>query len=111
MYIYTFVDTDQPRKSPAVDSRWHAITIIGTNYACAAAQACRGKRYLSSEAPRLPLTECDAKRCECRYRHFADRRGPPRRRAEKLHDTTMTTAKMRMISAERREKSGRREGD
>ncbi len=111
MYIYTFVDTDQPRKSQSVDNRWHAITIIGTNYACAAAQACKGKRFLSSEAPRLPLKECDASRCECRYRHFADRRGPPRRRDEKLRDTTITTAKMRMITAERRERTGRRSSD
>jgi hypothetical protein len=111
VYIYTFVDTDQPRKSNTPDNRWHAITIIGNNYACAAAQACRGKRFLSSEAPRLPLAECDARRCECRYRHFADRRGPPRRRDEKAQDSTITTAKMRAISAERRAKSGRRASD
>ena len=34
------------------------------------------------KAPRLPLKGCNAQRCECRYRHFADRRGDPRREDE-----------------------------
>jgi hypothetical protein len=34
---------------------WHAVTIAVPANACAAAQDCKGKRYLSSAAPRLPL--------------------------------------------------------
>ena len=63
--------------------RWHAVTIIGPAVVCKAAQACKGKRYLSPEAPRLPLAGCDAEECNCRYRHFADRRGGPRRAEER----------------------------
>ena len=106
MYIYTFVETDQPRKSQTAGNRWHAITIVGTTAACAAAEACHGKRFLSSEAPRLPLAECDAKRCECRYRHYADRRGSPRRRDEKPG-----AAATRGVSANRRDTPGRRATD
>jgi hypothetical protein len=62
---------------------WHAVMIGAPPNACAAAQACKGKRFLSDDAPWLPLEKCDATRCECRYRHFADRRGPPRRKEEK----------------------------
>jgi hypothetical protein len=62
---------------------WHAVTIAAPASACAAAQACKGKRYLSREAPRLPLAQCDTSKCECKYRHFPDRRGPPRRHEEK----------------------------
>lgn len=63
--------------------RWHAVTIIGPGTMCEAAQACKGKRFLSPEAPRLPLKGCDAGECHCRYRHFADRRAGPRRAEER----------------------------
>jgi len=37
-------------------------------------------RFLSDEAPRLPLTQCSAgASCSCAYKHHAARRGPPRR--------------------------------
>jgi len=85
MLIETKVDAEHPvpaREQRRSRHRWHAVSIIGPAAACAAAQACKGKRYLSSDAPRLPLKGCDAERCECRYRHFADRRGDPRRENE-----------------------------
>jgi hypothetical protein len=63
--------------------RWHAVTIIGPASICGAAQACKGKRFLSPDAPRLPLEGCDAEECNCRYRHFADRRAGPRRAEER----------------------------
>jgi hypothetical protein len=109
VHIYTSVDTDQPRKSKMTGNRFHAVSIIGSGTACAVSEACRGKRFLSTEAPRLPLAECDAKRCECRYRHYADRRGAPRRREEKV--AIGTTATVRVIGANRREKRGRRATD
>ena len=62
--------------------RWHAVVIVAPSSACAAALACKGKRYLSSEAPRLPLSNCDARSCGCKYRHFGDRRAGPRRAEE-----------------------------
>jgi len=57
--------------------------ITGTATACDAAQACKGKRFLSIDAPRLPLAGCDVRRCECKYRHYDDRRAGPRRQDEK----------------------------
>jgi hypothetical protein len=62
---------------------WHAVMVLASPSACCAAQACKGQRFLSCEAPKLPMTACDAARCECRYRHFEDRRGKPRRADEK----------------------------
>ena len=62
---------------------WHAVTIAAAPSACAAALACKGKRFLSKDAPWLPLAECDSAKCKCTYRHFADRRGAPRRHEEK----------------------------
>jgi hypothetical protein len=84
--------------------RWHAVTIVAPSRACEAALACKGKRFLSSEAPRLPLAQCDADRCNCKYRHFEDRRAGPRRSAE-------TGAPEKRTPVNRREKRGRRSID
>jgi len=72
----------QARPSKGSRNRWHAVLVLAPSSACAAAQACKGKRYLSSEAPRLPLANCDAAACGCKYRHFDDRRAGPRRAEE-----------------------------
>jgi hypothetical protein len=37
------------------------------------------RRFLSSEAPLLPLAGCTEKTCQCRYVHYADRRERDRR--------------------------------
>jgi hypothetical protein len=82
MLIETPNEPNQPAPGrTAKDSRrrWHAVLIVAPGSACAAAQACKGKRYLSTEAPRLPLANCDAAACGCKYRHFEDRRAGPRR--------------------------------
>jgi hypothetical protein len=84
--------------------RWHAVTIVAPSRACEAALACKGKRFLSSEAPRLPLAQCDANRCDCKYRHFPDRRAGPRRAEE-------TGAPEKRTQSNRREKRGRRSVD
>jgi hypothetical protein len=47
-----------------------------------AAQRLKGKRFLSNDAPTLPLPEC-VMRCGCKYRHYEDRRGQPRRAEER----------------------------
>jgi len=64
-------------------------------------------RFLSSEAPRLPLPGCGAgAACSCAYKHHRDRRGQPRR-AEEL------TGIRRPVPGpqERRRQRGRREAD
>jgi hypothetical protein len=40
-------------------------------------------RFLSHEAPHLPLPECPHRaQCRCVYRHFEDRRSNPRRNSD-----------------------------
>jgi hypothetical protein len=63
-------------------NRWHAVTILPGATHCQAAEAAKGRRFLSTEAPILPLRECDAAACTCKYRHHEDRRGAPRRSEE-----------------------------
>jgi hypothetical protein len=98
----------EPEPAPRRGSRqpYHAVVIAAPANACAAAQACKGKRYLSTEAPRLPLADCNSRRCECKYRHYDDRRGGPRRQDEKA--TPPVGARERV---NRRATRGRRASD
>ncbi len=59
---------------------YHCVVIRYPDKACAAVKRLSGRRLLSKEAPRLPLPECDATACHCRYVHFADRRHSDDRR-------------------------------
>jgi hypothetical protein len=91
-------------ETPKSRRRWHAVTVVTSGSPCAAALACKGKRFLSSEAPRFPLAKCDAARCDCKYRHYDDRRSGPRRAEESGAPAGRTTQN-------RREKRGRRAAD
>lgn len=44
--------------------------------ACEAAKNLEGKRFLHSDVPHLPLTDCSAAQCSCKYNHHDDRREP-----------------------------------
>jgi hypothetical protein len=66
-----------------IQEAWHAVTIVSRGESCAASSSRRGKRFLSGDAPRLPLTECDRPgSCTCAYRHYPDRRGELRRASD-----------------------------
>ncbi len=48
--------------------------------ACLAVQSMEGHRFLSDEAPVLPLASCETPQaCRCVYEHFTDRRTVLRR--------------------------------
>ena len=65
-------------------NRWHAVSIVPTKTCREALAVPKGKRFLSQEAPRLPLTGCSQSgQCACVYRHHDDRRAGPRRAVEK----------------------------
>lgn len=71
----------RPRPAPVTRSRpnpFHAVTVHGQ---CDAARPLAGRRFLSKDAPTLPLAGCDEPGgCTCVYRHHPDRRvGNPRR--------------------------------
>ena len=66
-----------PAKKPA--NPFHSVTIAVGPRACAAALALRDRRFLSREAPPLPLKACDCANCACRYEHHDDRRKSGRR--------------------------------
>lgn len=61
--------------------RFHALSIRFGAGACAAARALHGKRFLSPQAPALPLATCDSQHCRCRFVHHRDRRDGEDRRS------------------------------
>ena len=86
--------------------RYHAVSVVSGQNACAAAKQLKNVRVLSAEAPRLPLANCDCPgTCQCTYRHHDDRRAGPRRAKElgQLADPWAMTDRRRSI--------GRRETD
>ena len=72
------------KKSEPEDTRkYHAVIIRAGREPCQEVVEKSGERVLSSEAPLLPLKDCDRpERCRCRDQHFQDRRKGPRRGEE-----------------------------
>jgi hypothetical protein len=90
---------------PRVDTTYHAVSIIAGANACSAANRFTGHRFLSRQAPPLPLPTCDAFHCECRFRHHRDRRVGARRR----NDIGLMAGAY--AGSERRNTRGRRKDD
>ena len=65
-----------PRKAP---NKFHAVTIACGPRPCPEARALQGQRFLSREAPTLPLRNCTCENCTCLYQHYGDRRAGARR--------------------------------
>ena len=73
-----------PQRKPVNDqavSPYHGVLIMPEKNCCSGAMNLGERRYLAREAPRLPLPNCDAANCHCRYSHFDDRRDGERRRS------------------------------
>ena len=68
------------RPSGQARSPYAAVSIECTDDACAPVRALGGQRYLEMEAPITPLSDCTCTKCQCRYRHHADRRSAEDRR-------------------------------
>ncbi len=97
----------RPRK-PEPDSKYHAVSLEFSGNACEAATAMKGKRILSSTAPRIPLPECAAAECKCRFIHHKDRRQASDRRSPYRQSITGDTGEYRK---ERRHRGDRRNDD
>ena len=70
-------------KQPAGTQRWHAVSVKPGSGACPAAASGRDRRWLSREAPLLPLPGCTRPdSCRCTYQHHEDRRAGGRRAEE-----------------------------
>jgi hypothetical protein len=78
LYLWSRRAGPKPVARPA-SYRCVGIATADPTTACDAFAATTGLRYLSGQAPRLPLPACTAKRCTCTYVHYDDRRAGQRR--------------------------------
>jgi hypothetical protein len=86
---------------------WHAVSIVSSTACCATAIVLLGTRFLSKEAPRLPLRGClVGSHCRCAYQHHEDRRVLSRRAPD-----LWNPAQTRYVEEERRRQRGRRSTD
>ena len=94
-------------KPKSISKQWHAISIDAKPLSCALAQDFRKRRFLSREAPALPLVGCTkGASCPCTYKHHEDRRSKPRRK-----DGAALSSNATRQAGERRASRGRRTDD
>ena len=85
---------------------YHAVSIRHLGRCCPAVRALDDDRFLSTQAPRLPLAECTMRDgCRCKYRHHNDRREDFRR------DMDFGLPERGYFGTNRRAMRGRRIGD
>lgn len=97
------------RRPGAKPTKFHAVSIRHEKNACAAAKELAGRRFLSGAAPQLPLPDCDAAECSCRFRHHDDRRSNKDRRSP--FGLSGLSAASGAYEREQREGSDRRKSD
>jgi hypothetical protein len=67
--------------SLGASSDYPAVSIRVAQDCCQAVRETSGTRYLSTQAPLLPLPACTSEKCRCTYAHHTERRkGTYRRR-------------------------------
>ena len=84
-----------------------SLAIAPGRLACAEARALLDQRFLSRDAPPLPLKNCGTPQCECRYEHYDDRRKGNRR----AHDLGVSIDGYEGSEQRQKVKRGRRETD
>jgi len=90
-----------------ITNPYHAVSIVPTPAgACEAVKALAGRRFLSKEAPTMPLPGCAATACRCAYKHHDDRRSMRRRAVDRAGPPTRGPR-----GDERRRAPGRRSTD
>lgn len=94
---------NQPEQSK---NAFHAVSVVPGAQACGAVLQVTGVRFLSRQAPKLPLHGCDKTQCTCSYRHHLDRRSGPRRSADFFSHQVRSN-----VGEERRKSRGRRRTD
>lgn len=85
---------------------YQSVSVVGH---CSSARALTGRRFLSHQAPVLPLPGCSAATCKCKYVHYDDRRGVQEDR--RMAHSQKSGQYLLQGNAERRRRRGRREED
>lgn len=93
----------------AASKTFTAVTIVPGPSACEAVLSFGDRRFLSGDAPILPLTDCGSPSCTCKYVHYEDRRdvSDDRRQPFSMRTDLHTTTG----GEEKRQRAGRRGPD
>ena len=83
-------------------SPYHCVEVKMSYSACDEVLKLHGKRYLSAEAPILPVVGCD-KNCKCKFKHYEDRRQDDRRDAFSSSGIHFSGEKNRRMGGDRRQ--------
>jgi len=100
--------TKDPDKLASHSNAYEAVTIHSYKDKCPAAAQVAGQRFLSSEAPPIPLESCTSETCHCVYMHHGDRRTGTDRRG---HHESADGYTVLPGQPNRRRTGGRRAGD
>ncbi len=88
---------------------YHCVEIKMSYNACEAVLKLHGKRFLSADAPMLPVAECDQS-CRCTFKHYEDRRQDERRDAFNSSGIHFSGEKNRRLGGDRRRSTVPRAG-
>jgi hypothetical protein len=94
----------RPVSSHRVVNPYHAVFIAHDSACCRKVLEYEGQRFLAAAAPSLPVPECSAARCRCRYIHCEDRRsGEDRRESGALSHPNYGSRNRRLSQGRRAE--------
>jgi hypothetical protein len=85
---------------------YHCVEVRPGTPACKVARDLGSTRFLSDEAPSLPLAGCTVEKCTCSFVHHDDRREDDRR-----HPYKQWAGLPPMVTGERRAKTERRKSE
>jgi len=85
-------------------SPYHCVEVKMPYDACEEVLKLHGKRFLSAEAPMLPVSGCD-QHCSCKFKHHNDRRLEDRRDAFSPSGIHFSGEKNRRLGGDRRHSS------
>lgn len=81
--------------SQSETTQYHAVSVRPGMDACPGARTISATRFLSVEAPCLPLPDCGEEECSCRFVHHSDRRAGEDRRTPFQRSITAVSANAR----------------
>ena len=94
-------------RESALTPTFEAASIHPGLDACAAVRQIADKPYLPAEAPSIPISGCSMRdACDCRYRHWDDRRQGERRVATDDRAGPQVTSERRSGNDRRQSSSG-----
>ena len=96
-------------KTRGADNPYRAVSIKCGKGACKSAKSVEGKRFLLGRISGLPLPECSASVCNCKFSHHEDRRIDDDSR--RIPSGMKTDLYAQHGNTERRERRGRRADD